>query len=126
MTTQFTVEQASPLVGKSKQTIYRHLKSGKLSRNSDKLIDKAELLRVYGALVSHEDNKQTQDDINVIALLQQQVTKLEDEVKEIKADSREREANAIEREKRLMALLENKSGIEPEKNKGGLFGKLFK
>ena len=71
-----TPSQPEAIDGASQnKRILRHLKSGKLSRNSDKLIDKAELLRVYGALVSHEDNKQTQNDIDVITMLQNQVAK---------------------------------------------------
>ena len=55
-----TIQQATKLTGKSRATITRHINSGKLSK-TDAGIDTAELLRVYGALVSTLDtsiNKQ--------------------------------------------------------------------
>jgi hypothetical protein len=44
-----SVLEASKLTGKSSQTIYRHIKRGKLSKTEDG-IDTRELMRVYGAL----------------------------------------------------------------------------
>lgn len=49
-----TIQQATILTGKSRATIARHISSGKLSRTNDG-IDLAELIRVYGALVSTPD-----------------------------------------------------------------------
>ena len=45
-------KEAMQLTGKSHATLYRHLKSGKLSKTPDGGIDTAELLRVYGEFVS--------------------------------------------------------------------------
>ena len=49
-----TIQQATKLTGKSRATITRHINSGKLSK-TDAGIDTAELMRVYGALVSTLD-----------------------------------------------------------------------
>jgi hypothetical protein len=38
-----TITEAAELVDKSTQTLYRHIRSGKLSRGSDGLIQTAEL-----------------------------------------------------------------------------------
>jgi len=52
-------KEAGELTGKSHATIYRHLRSGKLSKMPDGGIDTAELLRVYGAFVSGDETKDT-------------------------------------------------------------------
>jgi hypothetical protein len=44
-----TIEEAAKLTGKSIQSIYRHVKNGKVSRHNDGF-DISELLRVYGPL----------------------------------------------------------------------------
>ena len=49
-----TIQQATKLTGKSRATITRHIGSGKLSK-TNKGIDTAELMRVYGALVDTLD-----------------------------------------------------------------------
>jgi hypothetical protein len=49
-----SVLEAAELTGKSSQTIYRHIKQGKVSR-TDEGIDTSELIRVYGALRNTTD-----------------------------------------------------------------------
>lgn len=119
-----TVNEAATLTGKSKQTIYRHIKDGKLSRESNGQIQTAELLRVYGELKQSEPLRSNEKQDDVIALLQHQVLKLENDLRELKTESLERERQAVEREKRLMALLEHQANISDEKT-GGIFRKLF-
>lgn len=125
-----TITEAAELVDKSTQTLYRHIKSGRLSRESGGLIQTAELIRVYGELKQVEIRKvQSSDEmiqranIDVITLLQQQIDKLERDLQVLKTEGLERERQAIEREKRLMALLENQS-VKTES--GGLFNRFFK
>ena len=50
-----TIQEATKLTGKSRATISRHINSGKLSK-TDKGIDTAELMRVYGALIDTLDD----------------------------------------------------------------------
>jgi hypothetical protein len=132
-----TITEAATLVNKSTQTLYRHIKTGKLSRESSGLIQTAELIRVYGELKpieksqkqpSHNTLQSVSSDI--VTLLQQQINKLEQDLRELKSEGLERERQAIDRERRLMALLENQAttqtSIKPENNIGGLFSKLFK
>lgn len=136
--TLVSITEAAELVDKSTQTLYRHIKSGKLSRESNGQIQTAELIRVYGELKQHEkqnklssNDKLQSDNDSVVTLLQQQINRLEKDLQDLKTESLEREKQAIEREeraaereKRLMALLENQSGRGS--SGGGLFGKLFK
>ena len=54
--TQVTIEKAAQLTGKHRSTITRHIKAGKLSK-TDKGIDIAELIRVYGELKSSNESR---------------------------------------------------------------------
>ena len=49
-----TIEEAAKLTGKSVQSLYRHVKQGKVSKHNDGF-DTAELMRVYGALRNTTD-----------------------------------------------------------------------
>ena len=46
--TEISITEAMKLTGKSRPTLYRHIKSGKLSKTSNGGIDTSELRRVYG------------------------------------------------------------------------------
>ena len=46
-----SITESVKLTGKSRQTIYRHIRTGKLSK-TDNGIDTAELIRVYGEFVT--------------------------------------------------------------------------
>jgi hypothetical protein len=124
-----TVSEAIKLSGKAPATFYRHLKTGKVSRATDgsRGIDIAELLRVYGEL---KDTSQeigstpiipTTENDKEIEWLRNQVEALQQDIKDIKTESRYRETESLDREKRLMALLEYK-----KESDGGILSKLFK
>ena len=99
-----TIQEATKLTGKSRATITRHISTGKLSK-TDKGIDTAELMRVYGALVdtlddsrdasnddSHDDSMTTHDasqmhqNSEFIDALRAQIELLKDQVADIKTD----------------------------------------
>ena len=64
-----TRKEAMQLTGKSHATLYRHLKSGKLSKAPDGGIDTAELIRVYGEFVSpdaEDTSKPIKTDISAL------------------------------------------------------------
>ncbi len=89
-----TIEEASKLANKSRSTINRDLKKGKLSR-VDGGIDTSELMRVYGALTHHDtprdtspdasfnthDTPKTEDDVSK-AWLMRRIENLEEQVRE--------------------------------------------
>jgi hypothetical protein len=54
--TYVSIEEASKLTGKSIQSLYRHVKNGRVSRNNEGF-DIAELLRVYGPLRNTSESK---------------------------------------------------------------------
>ncbi|WP_221901713.1 hypothetical protein [Bathymodiolus platifrons methanotrophic gill symbiont] len=127
-----TMTEASRLIGKSKQTLYRHVSSGRVSRNSDGFLDTAELIRVYGELKQNTTSKVTKTSVPVaqvershIEWLEKQVDGLRDDIKQVRDDS-------LAREIRLMALLEHKIDTTQSETSSdkpvirGLFSKLFK
>ena len=58
-----SITESVKLTGKSRQTIYRHIRTGKLSK-TDNGIDTAELIRVYGEFVT-PDTENTPKSSNV-------------------------------------------------------------
>ncbi len=96
---QVNIQQATLLTGKSRATIQRHIKAGKLSR-TDKGIDTAELVRVYGELVTTPDKPLSNATSEREQWLMRQVEALQQQLIEQKAEH-------LDREKRLMALLES-------------------
>ena len=114
-TTKYSVSNAANLYKKSRATLYKDIKNGTLSRDSDGLIDFSELLRVYGEPFSNtkakriqmypiqqentpEYNHDTLQDLkHQIAFLKQQLEKAED---------REKQAN--QRIDTLLTLIEMK------------------
>jgi hypothetical protein len=108
------ISQAAKMTGKTRTTIYKKIKSGELSaelgEDGNRLIDTAELLRVFGELVTpdtvsmdvHAIHSETPQ---VTPLLERQISLLEAENKrlheQIASDRREKE--------RLLGLLEKQT-----------------
>lgn len=134
---KLTVIQAAPLAGKSTQTLYRYIKQGKLSKDSDGKIDTSELMRVFGELKTDDSANSITTTMpllrhETVSWYKSQIEQLQNDIKELKTESLEREKRlmdeSLDREKRLLALLEDKPSSTPESvpSVGGLFNKLFK
>ena len=133
-----TIQQATILTGKSRATITRHISSGKLSRTNDG-IDIAELMRVYGALVStpdasliHQKNDSvTTHDVSGDASKMHQNTELIDELRSqislLKEQVAREQSQADHWRKTATMLLEHQpQKSEPEvKTESRLWLKLF-
>ena len=107
---KINISQAAKMTGKTRTTIYKKIKSGELSaelgRDGNRLIDTAELLRVFGELVTPDTvSMDVHDTPQVTPLLERQISLLEAENKrlheQIEADRREKE--------RLLGLLEKQT-----------------
>ena len=70
-----TIQEIQKQWGVSRATIYKHIKTGKLSRLADGLVDVAEVLRVYG-----EPTKNTPRDKLVVAIDTQETNLLLDKI----------------------------------------------
>ncbi len=115
-----TIQKATELTGKSRATISRHIKESKLSK-TDKLIDTAELIRVYGEFKNSGESSLSDKKSDSLSEHERWLMK---QIEQLQQDLRELKAESLEREKRLMALLENQSSRDS--SGGGLFGRLFK
>ena len=123
-----TIQRATQLTGKSRSTIERHIKNGRLSKSGEG-IDTSELLRVYGAFIQNSD---VSGDASKDDLVTQREQWLMQQIEDLKREHQERERHYIEREQRLMALLTHQEDeIEPNiynrtKKTNLLFKKIFK
>ena len=130
-----TVNEAANLVGKSIKTIYRHIESGKLScvidDNGRKVVDMAELVRVYGldlSLIENDNKVSMSDNGNGV---ENNIIHLEKEIELLKMLLVEKDKLLNEKDQRnadlkqALMLLEDKTKIEQPKQSwiGRLFGK---
>ncbi|GFO76952.1 hypothetical protein BPLS_P5062 [Bathymodiolus platifrons methanotrophic gill symbiont] len=124
--------EASRLIGKSKQTLYRHVSSGRVSRNSDGFLDTAELIRVYGELKQNTTSKVTKTSVPVVQVERSHIEWLEKQVDGLRDDIKQDREDSLAREIRLMALLEHKIDTTQSETSADkpvirrVFSKLFK
>lgn len=138
-----SISEAARLVGKSRTTLYRYIKDGKLSTctdcNNTDGVDISELIRVFGELsvtpsehskmnntehhITHEYNNSEQ------FLLQKRLLKQEFEIENLKQKIEfleilleEKNSLVLEKEKRLL-LLEHKDNVVT--NNGTWISRLF-
>ncbi|WP_221901663.1 hypothetical protein [Bathymodiolus platifrons methanotrophic gill symbiont] len=127
-----TMTEASRLIGKSKQTLYRHVSSGRVSRNSDGFLDTAELIRVYGELKQNTTSKVTKTSVPVVQVERSHIEWLEKQVDGLRDDIKQDREDSLAREIRLMALLEHKIDTTQSETSADkpvirrVFSKLFK
>lgn len=107
MTTQLSVIEVADLYGFNRQTVYKRINKGELSKNADGKIDLAEAIRVFGEPASR--NKQpistVPEDVTTspkeVDLLREQVDILKEQLRmamERERTSKEREEIALDRE----------------------------
>jgi predicted transcriptional regulator len=126
-----TISEVSKKWGITRATIYKKINQGKLSRLSDRLIDVAEVVRVFG---EPSVSKKIKDTVSIggytqgenAALLQEKIRNLEDTVRQ----SKDREREAREREDWLRGQVEKLTetiGLLEDKTprKKGLLSRLF-
>ena len=79
--TRLKITEASKLYGIARSTIYRKIKDGELSIDTDKKIDLSELMRVFGAIPSKIQTQTTVEPVaiqeNTTLLLQEKIASLE-------------------------------------------------
>lgn len=129
-----SITEAAKLTGKARSTLHRHLKEGKLSKELDAdgqpVIDTAELVRVYGPLLSQDSR--TDDAIGqqatvpensvlqakIEALLEAQIAQLrkerDEQIEQLRADlddARKERDNWKTQAQQLSALLSDQRPI---------------
>ena len=88
-----TIEEAAKLTGKSVQSLYRHVKQGKVSKHHDGF-DTAELMRVYGALRNLSDTTVNFDTFSnegevELSMLKRENELLRGNIEELRTDKQE-------------------------------------
>lgn len=98
-----TVKKSSEMVGLTQNTLYRHIREGKLSKsNTGKGIDTTELIRVYGEIDKSIPSKtEINTDTNTV---NKELEQLKLRVEELT----DRVIKTEQREGRLIGLLESK------------------
>ena len=124
-----TIQEIQKQWGVSRATVYKHIKSGKLSRLENGLVDLSEVLRVYG-----EPSKNTGRDKQAIGvdnsdthenrMLLEKIASLELQL--VKAEEREEWLRGqVETAQETIQLLEHKKTASQQPSKKGLFGRLI-
>ena len=123
-----TIQKATLLTGKSRSTIERHIKQGRLSRSGEG-IDTSELLRVYGAFIKDGDVSNDVSNDNAVTQREQWLMQ---QIEDLKREHQERERHYIEREQRLMMLLTHQKDQTEQhtpstaKKTNSLFDRIFR
>jgi len=115
-----TISEAATMTGVNRRTIYRYIKSGKLSSsvtsNNKTVIDTSELLRVFGALSQPEiEERPTRSQENT----PEYVTKILDEMSQMRSEI-ERLTGKVDELQQQLAL------PAPKEEKKGFMHWLFK
>lgn len=121
---EVSISEAARLTGKSRATLQRHIKSGRLSVGRDEtgspLIDTAELIRVYGSIKTDDAPQAAsmiQDDTATIAVLREQLRLAQEREEWLK--------NQLEAEQERSRELERRMLPPGEPEKKGFFARLF-
>ncbi len=135
---KLNLTQAANAVGIARGTLYNHIKKGKVSYEltlkGQKVIDTAELIRVYGELKNDEipiersressiEQNETPQTPEIIQTLRQRTQDLEQQIEELRKDkeaSRKREEELLSIIKQQQTLL-----LPPTTKKTGFFSRLF-
>ena len=147
--TRLKIAEAAKLYGIARTTIYKRIKEGKLSVDTDKRIDLSEMMRVFGAIPPQLQTHTTVESVAIqsdeIKVLQDKIVALENELAVAIADKKKVEAEnnllklqAIEKAdadkvwlkqlvdaNQMVKLLEDKREQVPPPKKG-LFGRIIK
>ena len=139
--------QAAHAVSKSRQTLYQHLKAGKVSattdRDGNRVIHTSELIRVYGELKNQPtDSPDTSTDCptgqrltppsdttdTVVKLLEEQVKELKSQLTIVEAEKTRMLDDATREKDRLLSLLEKQTILltdQRQQPRSGFFAKIF-
>ena len=116
--TILTMTQAAQKAGISRSTLYRAIRTGRISVVSSptgrRSIDMAELIRVFGPLQPDTMQKEQSGTSSDIAVMRERCASLQREVEWLRADL----ADAKDERNRLLGLLETRLLQSSQKHKG--------
>ena len=127
---RINISQASKKFNISRNTLYKYIKSGKLTKDSDGLVDTVDLVRLFSLHVTSQqpltqDDSQNEHDVAQYQhreqLLQKQVEQLQLQVASLEKQLQYVQAN----EQWLKQQLDQKLIEHKNNDKKGLLGRLF-
>lgn len=120
-----TVSDAAKRLSISRQSIYKAIKTGKITKSSDNLVDVADIIRVFGERkqVSTSDSQPVNQVDSEIVALQMKVMMLESQVESLKKQLSEVQEDKVW----LKHQLEQQRLLEHQKQKDekGILRKIF-
>lgn len=124
---RISINKASQDFNISRNTLYKHIKQGKITKDANGKLDTIDLVRLYGTHVSTQqesttvDTKNDQVKINNEQLLLQQIDQLQHQVELLEKQLEYVKANETWLKQQLdQKLIEHKSS-----EKKGLLGRIF-
>ena len=127
---RINISQASKKFNVSRNTLYKYIKSGKLTKDSNELLDTADMIRLFSSHVTSQsqstvDDSQPEHEITQYQhreqLLQKQVEQLQLQVSSLEKQLQYVQANEAWLKQQLdQKLIEHKNN-----DKKGLLGRLF-
>lgn len=120
-----SITDSAKAAGCARSTIYDKIKSGELSRDSSGKIDTAELLRVFGQLVSdnsdndvgqHLHDNSDKTDNSMSEFLREQVIAAQAVADEYKQDAEQLRADLLDTQHRLQEHRDNAKLLEDKSN----------
>lgn len=127
---RINISQASKKFNVSRNTLYKYIKNGKLTKDAEGLVDTIDLMRLFGSHVTSQQQSTQSDtkDEHEIAQYQQREQELQNQVKQLQLQVASLEKlleRAETNEQWLRSQLEQKLIEHKNHEKKGLLGRLF-
>lgn len=126
---RISINQASKDFNISRNTLYKHIKQGKLSRDSDGKVDVSDLVKLYS---KHANSTQQSTTVNTaevaqIEQLQQENTQLKQllAVNEMFINQLQQQVQDLKQDKENLFAQINQKRIDSKDTKKGIFNRLF-
>lgn len=127
---RISINKASQEFNISRNTLYKHIKQGKITKDSDGKLDTSDLIRLYGTHVNNQQESTTVDNnlqtINEQLRQENQQLKQHLAINEMLVNQLQQQIQDLKQDKqRLFDQLEQKL-LETKNSSKSLFGRLFK
>lgn len=127
---RISINKASQEFNISRNTLYKHIKQGKITKDSDGKLDTSDLIRLYGTHVNNQQESTTVDSnlqtINEQLKQENQQLKQHLAINEMLVNQLQQQIQDLKQDKqRLFDQLEQKL-LETKNSSKSLFGRLFK
>lgn len=127
---RISINKASTDFNVSRNTLYKHVKQGKLTRDAEGNLDTSDLIRLYGSHVNSEQSFTGVDneDFTTIEQLKSEITQLKQllAVNEMMVNQLQRQVEDLKEDKQQLFSEMVQRRIETEASNKGFLRKFFK